>query len=389
MFLRFVRFEPYADLVGEAYTNWNAELVSNQDAYEQIENFEANGASYNEHVTCIENNENRSISNFSFGSFMPQILTDDEIAANIKSLNKKQGDVFNIAYKWARDYVKGMSQKRMHTLEPIHIFLSGSGGTGKSHLTKTIYQALSKEFLYHDGDPDKPRVLLLGPTGISAVNIGGITIHSALGIKPGIKLMVLSNKAKAILWNKLSEVKMLIIDENQWFQEICFTKLMLDFWRFLSPTPIPFAGLSIVVLGDFLQLPSVRGKPIYALIDDHERIEGFLSLDLWNIFKFVELTEVMRQRGDIEFIEFLNKIRVGNLDESVQTRLKARFIKENDVNHPRNALHMFSENSQTLLHNKEMLMSFPGVLHKTEAIDVISGDCKYPKSMILSAQNRK
>ena len=128
---------------------------------------------------------------------------------------------------------------------------------------------------------------------------------------------------------------------------------------------------------------------MYALIDDHESITGFLNLDLWNIFKFAELTEVMRQRGDMEFIEFLNKIRVGNLDESVQTRLKARFIKENDVNHPRNALHMFSENSQTLLHNKEMLMSFPGVLHKTEAIDVISGDCKYPKSMILSAQNRK
>ena len=78
---------------------------------------------------------------------MPQIFTNDETAANIKSINKKQGDVFNIAHKWAKDYVKGMSQKRMHTVEPIHIFLSGSGGTGKSHLIKTIYQAVSKEFL--------------------------------------------------------------------------------------------------------------------------------------------------------------------------------------------------------------------------------------------------
>ena len=54
-----LRFEPYADLVDEAYTNLNAELSSNQDAYGQIENFETNGASYNEHVTCIENNENK------------------------------------------------------------------------------------------------------------------------------------------------------------------------------------------------------------------------------------------------------------------------------------------------------------------------------------------
>ena len=68
---------------------------------------------------------------------MPQILADNEIAANIKTLNKKRRNVFNIAHKWARDYVKGMSQKRMHTAEAIHIFLSGSGGTGKSHLIKS------------------------------------------------------------------------------------------------------------------------------------------------------------------------------------------------------------------------------------------------------------
>ena len=85
-----LRFEPYADLVDEAYTNWNAELVSNQDAYGHIENFEANGASYNEHLTCIGNNENRSISNFSFGSFMSQILTYDEVAENKKASAKSK-----------------------------------------------------------------------------------------------------------------------------------------------------------------------------------------------------------------------------------------------------------------------------------------------------------
>ena len=84
-----LRFESYADLVDEAYTNWNTELASNQDAYGKIKNFETNGASYNKHVTCIENNENRSISIFLFGNFIPQVLTDDEIAKNIKSLNKQ------------------------------------------------------------------------------------------------------------------------------------------------------------------------------------------------------------------------------------------------------------------------------------------------------------
>ena len=115
---------------------------------------------------------------------MPQMLTYGEIAANIKSLNKKQRDAFNIVHKWARDYANSMSQKRVCTVKPIHIFLSGSGGTGKSHLIKNIYQSVSKKLLYHGGDLDKPCVLLLGPTGISAVNLGGTAIHSTLGIKP-------------------------------------------------------------------------------------------------------------------------------------------------------------------------------------------------------------
>ena len=57
-----------------------------------------------------------------------------------------------------------------HNVEPIHIFLSYNGGTGKSHLVKVIYNCISKKLLYHCKDPEKPRVLLLDPTGISAVN---------------------------------------------------------------------------------------------------------------------------------------------------------------------------------------------------------------------------
>ena len=91
--------------------------------------------------------------------------------------------------------------------------MSGSGGTGKSHLVKTIYQAITKELLYHSKELDKPCVLLLCPTGISAVNMGGTAIHSGLGIKPGVKLLGVSDKIKAYLRNKLSEVKMLIINE--------------------------------------------------------------------------------------------------------------------------------------------------------------------------------
>ena len=55
-------------------------------------------------------------------------------------------------------------------------------------------------------DPEKPRSLLLGPTRISTVNIGGSTIHVGLGIEPGTKLLGLNVKSKAALRNRLSEV---------------------------------------------------------------------------------------------------------------------------------------------------------------------------------------
>ena len=87
----------------------------------------------------------------------------------------------------------------------MHIFLSGSGGSGKSHLVKVIYNAISKTLLYHSKDTEKPRVLMLGPTGISAVNISRITIHSGLGIKPGAKLLGLNDKSKAALRNRLHQ----------------------------------------------------------------------------------------------------------------------------------------------------------------------------------------
>ena len=140
---------------------------------------------------------------------MPQVLPDDEIAKGISSLNSKESKIFNVVHTWAKNFVKYDG----HGVEPVHIFLSGSGGTGKSHLVKVIYSAISKTLLYHCRDTEKPRVLLLGPTGISAVNICRTTIHSGLAIKPVTKLLGLSDQSNAALRNRLSEVKLLIIDK--------------------------------------------------------------------------------------------------------------------------------------------------------------------------------
>ena len=58
----------------------------------------------------------------------------------------------------------------------------------------------------------------------------------------------------------------------------------------------------------------------------NQSVKGYVTLDLWEIFQFAELTEVMRQKGDNLLIHILNKIRVVNIDESVDAILKERFM---------------------------------------------------------------
>ena len=115
---------------------------------------------------------------------MPKILSDDEIPEGINSLDLKQREDFNVVHTCAT-CAKNNVKYDGDDVEPLYIFLSGSGGTGKSHLVKVIYNAITKTLFYHCKEPEKPRVLLLGPTKISTANKGGTIIHSILRIKRG------------------------------------------------------------------------------------------------------------------------------------------------------------------------------------------------------------
>ena len=95
-----------------------------------------------------------------------------------------------MVHTWAKNYV----EYDVHGFEPVYIFLSGSGGAGKSHLVKLIYSTISKTLLYNFKYLEKPRVILLEPAGMSLINTSATTIHSGHAIKPGTKLLGLNNK---------------------------------------------------------------------------------------------------------------------------------------------------------------------------------------------------
>ena len=78
-----------------------------------------------------------------------------------------------------------------------------------------------------------------------------------------------------------------------------------------------FAWIPLILCGDLYQLPPVSGKPIYII------------LDLWEMFRFAVVMEVLRQRGVNLLIHALSKICVGDVDESVNAILKEQFISPN------------------------------------------------------------
>ena len=89
------------------------------------------------------------------------------------------------------------------------------------------------------------------------------------------------------------------------------------------------------------------------------------------------------------FIDLLNKVRVGSIDDDVENLLKARFIRESDANCPKDALHMHAENEPAMKRNEAVLNDLSGQLYTIEPNHKIPGNCKYLLALIQTAQNQK
>ena len=190
-----------------------------------------------------------------------------------------------------------------------NILLTGPAGTGKSYLIKSFY----------DNCPKNINVALTSTTGISAIQIGGTTLHSYLGLKLGnMDLGQLINKIKssAFLRERWTSLNTLIIDEISMLNPDLFDKIEAAA-RFIRGSKSPFGGIQLILTGDFLQLPVVR--------QDKFCFEAE-SWDSCNI-DVCYLTTIIRQ-DDIAFKQCLNELRVCKMSENTINTLKSCIDKD-------------------------------------------------------------
>ena len=122
-------------------------------------------------------------------------------------------------------------------------------------LNEGLVSILTKTLSYGNISLDKPKVLLMAPTGVAAINIDGTTIHTALNIPVGSfgkNLSPLSDKMKSSLRNKLADLKVIIIDEISMVSNdlLFYVHLRLN-EIFSSVKNEPFAGVTVITVGDF------------------------------------------------------------------------------------------------------------------------------------------
>ena len=201
--------------------------------------------------------------------------------------------------------------------EQFFIFLSGGAGVGKSHVIKAIVQSILRiRRALPTEHPDEIYVLVVAPTGKAAFNVRGMTIHSAFHIflNQNGNLMDLNPSTANTLRLKLLNVQLIIIDE------ISMVSNQMLFWvnqrlQQLFNTTQDFGGKSLLVVGDFRQLPPVGGSYVFVPPTFHA-LGNLAGAYLWESFQFFQLHEIMRQRGEFEFCKALNNMAVGGMDEN-------------------------------------------------------------------------
>lgn len=204
-----------------------------------------------------------------------------------------------------------------------HFFITGKAGTGKSTLLQLFRKTTSK------------KVVVLTPTGISALNVQGQTIHSFFQFPPKLLVpneMVVINR----LVNLLKAVEVMIIDEVSMVRADVLDAIDVSL-KMHRKSSEPFGGVQMIFFGDLFQLP-----PVVTSQEEKQYFRSIYSSPYFfsaNVFQrnigviMIELTKVYRQ-NERNFIRLLDAIRTMQFDYDDLEYINERYLPDEVIEEP-------------------------------------------------------
>ena len=271
------------------------------------------------------------------------------------------------------DEIKDQVIDLLHNDEQEFIYLTGAAGTGKTTLLEVVKKDLDK------------KMIVVAPTGIAALNIGGTTINSAFRI--GFDTFPEITKSKDPRFNKLlKKLEVLIIDEVSMVRAPMLDAISQTL-KIHRGNDEPFGGVSVLACGDLFQLPPVVKEYEEKIIFDKYDSIYFFSAHSFKEFtqpKFFELTKSFRQEDDSDFYDLLNNIRLGeDLENTINSFNRACFSPESETE---SSMIITSRKNRAEHINEEMLNRIEGTQVSTKSKeygDLNENDLPAPRELKL------
>ena len=256
------------------------------------------------------------------------------------------------------------------------VFLTGKAGTGKTTFLRDVVQNSSK------------RVVVVAPTGIAAINAGGVTVHSFFQLPlhpyiPGAKVeskFAFSKEKRSII----RTIDILVIDEISMVRCDLLDAIDSVLRRFRDRNK-PFGGVQLLMIGDLQQLTPVVTDEEADLLSRYYSTPYFFGSHALSLVDYVtiELKQIFRQQDEM-FVSILNEVRSGRPSASAIAELNKRYIPDFNPDQEDGYIRLATHNSTANLYNEQQLEMLEGEIHRFDAS--VSGtfpEYSYPTEVSL------
>ncbi|MBU4318139.1 MAG: HRDC domain-containing protein [Proteobacteria bacterium] len=238
-----------------------------------------------------------------------------------------------------------------------HLFLTGKAGTGKT------------TFLHNLKGHTAKRMMVTAPTGVAAINAGGVTLHSFFQLPfgpffPGSENQE-ENRQRMFRFSReklriIQCLDLLVIDEVSMVRADLLDAVD-SVLRRLRRNDQPFGGVQLLMIGDLFQLPPVAKPQEWDLLQRYYDSAYFFSSRALNQTEWVtlELSHIFRQ-SDARFIQILNKVRDNRLDAQTLGELNQRHISNYTPEEGRGTITLTTHNRSADAINKTRLEALSG-----------------------------